>query len=278
MGKIKKTKKPAICFLCKDLHKETYSFGVSISKELGVPVYFIVDTPIQNDFEPKNADNAFIVRISDSICLSSGFENCMITGGKVNTVLQKNPISYDKMLYYFCKIELDIDFLFVFEDDVFIPSAAAVQNLLTKYIGFDLVTPNNMKKEDDVMDWHWNSVVDKVDPPYYYSMVSAFGLSRKMLNVINNQVESKGTLFFTEVMFNTLAMQNGLKVTDAFELKSVVWMGNWGIDEFLLLPNNVFHPKKDLENFQAYRQEILDKRKSKYKPKNNLPPFIKGLM
>lgn len=278
MANNKKIKKQAVCFLCKDLHKETYSFGTSIAEKLGVPVYFVVDSSEANNYELKNVDNVFIVRIADAVCVGSGFQNCMITGGKVNTVLQKNPISYDKMLYYFCKIELTIDFLFVFEDDVFIPFDSTVKNLLAKYGDFDLVTPNNIKKEDDVMDWHWNSVVDKVDPPYYYSMVSAFGLSRKMLNVINKQVETKGTLFFTEVMFNTLAMQNGLKVTDAFELKSVVWMGNWGIDEFLLLPDNVFHPKKDLENFQAYRQEILDKRKSKYKPKNNLPPFIKGLM
>ena len=274
----KKIKKQAVCFLCKDLNKETYSFGTSIAEKLGVPVYFVVDSSEANNYELKNVDNVFIVRIADAVCVGSGFQNCMITGGKVNTVLQKNPISYDKMLYYFCKIELTIDFLFVFEDDVFIPFDSTVKNLLAKYGDFDLVTPNNIKKEDDVMDWHWNSVVDKVDPPYYYSMVSAFGLSRKMLNVINRQVETKGTLFFTEVMFNTLAMQNGLKVTDAFELKSVVWMGNWGINEFLLLPDNVFHPKKDLENFQAYRQEILDKRKTKYKPKNNLPPFIKGLM
>jgi hypothetical protein len=255
----KKTKNQAVCFLCKDLHKETYSFGTSIAEKLGVPVYFVVDSSEPTDFELKNVNNVFIVRIADAVCVGSGFQNCMITGEKVNTVLQKNPISYDKMLYYFCKIELTIDFLFVFEDDVFIPFDSTVKNLLAKYGNFDLVTPNNIKKEDDVMDWHWNSVVDKVDPPYYYSMVSAFGMSRKMLNVINKQVETKGTLFFTEVMFNTLAMQNGLKVTDAFELKSVVWMGNWGIDEFLLLPNNVFHPKKDLENFLAYRQEILDK-------------------
>jgi hypothetical protein len=279
MAKQKKTVKSAICFLCKDLHKETYSFGTSVAEKLNIPVYFVVDSSKPNDFELKNKENVFIVRIADSVCVGSGFQNCMITGGKVNTVLQKNPISYDKMLYYFCKIELTIDFLFVFEDDVFIPFDSTVNNLLAKYSHFDLVTPNNLKKEDDVMDWHWNSVVDKVDSPYYYSMVSAFGLSRKMLNVINKQVETKGTLFFTEVMFNTLAMQNELKVTDAFELKSVVWMGEWGIDEFLLLPNNVFHPKKDLDNFVNYRAGIIVSRENKkYKPKNNLPPFIKDLM
>ena len=278
MGKQKKPKNPAICFLCKDLNEETYRFGLATSEKLSIHVYFIVDSPEQTQVNLEQNTNTSIVRIADSVCVGSGFQNCMITGAKVNTLLQKNPISYDKMLYYFCKIELDVDFLFVFEDDVFIPTIDTVQHLLDTYKTFDLVTPNNFKKEDDVMDWHWNNVVDKVDPPYYYSMVSAVGLSRKMFHVINRQVADKNTLFFTEVMFNTLAMQNELAVTDAFELKSVVWMGEWGIDEFLLLPNNVFHPKKDLENFESYRELIQAKQKSKYKPKNKLPPFIKALL
>ena len=79
-------------------------------------------------------------------------------------------------------------------------------------------------------------------------------------------------------MFNTIAMQNNLKVKDAFELKSIVWLGDWGIDEFLLLPNNLFHPKKDLQSFGFYRNQIEEKKNSKYKPKNKLPNFINDLL
>jgi len=270
-------KNPAICFLCKDLHPETYKFGQQITERLSIPVYYVIDSCIIPDFVSVEA-LPYVVVIADSSSVKAGFQNCMITGQKVNTVLSKNPVSYDKMLFYFCRRELSIDFLFVFEDDVFIPSIETVANLVNGASSFDLVTPNNFYKDDEVYDWHWKSVLDKIDPPYYFSMVSAFGLSRNLLNVIDEYVKKNNTLFFTEIMFNTLAMQNNLAVTDAFELKSVVWQGGWGINEFLLLPDNVFHPKKDLENFEHYRAEILRLKDSRIPIENNLPPFIKELM
>ena len=277
MKKNEKTKNLAISFLCKDLQPETYNFGEKIRSQLGLPVYYVIDSCIIPDFVTVEALPDMVV-ISDSTCVEAGFQNCMVTGQKVNTVLSKNPISYDKMLFYFCRRELSIDFLFVFEDDVFIQSVETVANLMNGSSDFDLVTPNNFYKDDKVYDWHWNSVLDKIDPPYYFSMVSAFGLSRNLLNVIDEYVKKNNTLFFTEVMFNTLAMQNNLSVTDAFELKSVVWQGEWGINEFLLLPDNVFHPKKDLENFEEYRADILRLKDSRIPIENNLPPFIKELM
>jgi hypothetical protein len=62
---------------------------------------------------------------------------------------------------------------------------------------------------------------------------------------------------------------------DAFELKSIVWMGEWGINEFLLLPNNVFHPRKDIENHYKLRESTKLERFLHVKPKNNLPDFLK---
>jgi hypothetical protein len=79
-------------------------------------------------------------------------------------------------------------------------------------------------------------------------------------------------------MLNTIAMQSGLKVQDAFELKSVVWNGDWGLDEFVLLPNNVFHPMKNIETHHNFRELIKVTKKTNFKPKNKLPNFIKELM
>ena len=88
-------------------------------------------------------------------------------------------------------------------------------------------------------------------------------------------VEKNNTLYYHEVMLNTVAMQGDLSVIDAFELKSVVWQGNWGIDEFLLLPNNVFHPMKDLDIHPKLREQIKQYKQSNYKPVNKLPDFLK---
>jgi hypothetical protein len=105
-------------------------------------------------------------------------------------------------------------------------------------------------------------------------MVCACGMSRKLLDEIKKYVKRNNTLFYIEVMFNTLAMQARLKVTDVKELKSIVWMGDWDIDEFLLLPNNIFHPRKDIGNHKNLRIEIKDAIDEKYIPLNRLPEFL----
>lgn len=266
------SKTVAIIFLCNKLHEETYTFGQRIKQETGVNVYWVCDNPDTGDMKDEG-----IITIEDDVCVQSGYHNCMITEGLTMTLIKKNPISYDKMLYHFCRNKPH-DFYAVFEDDVFIPSVEAVVNFINTYHEYDLVTPNNFLKDDDLMDWHWRSVIDKIKPPYYFSMVSAFGCSQKMFDVIENYVNEHKTCFFTEVMFNTLAMQNELNVTDALELKSVVWMGKWELDEYLLLPNSFFHPKKELDKFKEYRELIDSKKGTKYKPKNTLPDFIRQLM
>jgi hypothetical protein len=109
-------------------------------------------------------------------------------------------------------------------------------------------------------------------------MVCAFGMSKNMAKEIEQFAFKNLTLYYHEIMLNTIAMQKGLKVIDAFELKSIVWQGKWGIDEFLLLPNNVFHPIKDIDKHPKLREQIIQAKNDIYKPVNNLPDFIKNLM
>ena len=116
------------------------------------------------------------------------YKNCVYIEGE--TQVKKNPIAWDKFLYSFCALDnTTYDFVMVFEDDVFIPSIKTITNFYEKYKKFDLITANNFKKEDAIMDWHWRSVIGKISAPYYYSMVCGMGLSRKMLNVIKEYVE-----------------------------------------------------------------------------------------
>jgi hypothetical protein len=257
----------AIAFLTRFPHQETMAFASQIAQNKKYDVFIISDTP--NNLQ---CDNVCIVRLDDSICINSGFVNSNISTNA--THIKKNPIAWDKMLYYFCRIANTYEFVWVFEDDCFIPSISTIHNLHKKYSYSDFVSPNDFLKMDNGMDWHWLSVVDKIKPPYYYSMVCACGISRKLLKAVDDYVKKNNELFYIEVMFNTLAHHQKLKVTDAFELKSIVWMGKWELDEYLLLPNNIFHPKKELDQFENYRKEIKKAKRKKYQPINNLPPFL----
>jgi len=270
--------KTAVVFLCKEYNKSVWEFAKQIKQKTSFDPYIIIDEviPENTGFSIKDAlDGPATIHVSEKYCIEKGYHKSNIKG---STHIQKDPIAMDKFLYMFCE-HLKYDFIWCFEDDVFIPKIETIVNLHEKYSSFDLITPNNFYKDNSFPDWHWPHIFKCAEPPYYYSMVCAMGMSSKMLDVIKKQANEKKELFFIEAMFNTLAMQDkDLRVTDAFELKSVVWMGDWGIDEFLLLPNNVFHPRKDIDNHFELREKIETCKQEGYVPKNKLPNFIKQLM
>lgn len=261
--------KTAIAFLPKSPQPETYNFAEEIATKSEFDVYIITDEQWERNQLCTDTQNCKVIYIADEVCMLSGYKN-----SNIYTHIKKNPIAWDKMLYYFAEINTAYDFVWVFEDDVFIQSVSTLKKLHLNYSTFDLVVPNNFLKKDNLMDWYWKHIFQKTKPPYYYSMVCACGLSKKMIGVVKKYVNNNKELFFIEAMFNTLAMQNNLSVTDAFELKSVVWKGVWGIDEWMLLPDNVFHPLKDIEMYPAYRKMIEMGNMTNYIPINKLPSFI----
>jgi hypothetical protein len=269
-------KRKAVAFLTKHPQLETLAFAEEIAYETDFDVYIFSDELYMQKEKYVITPTFKVISISDEKCRDANYINSNISDNQ--THIKKNPIAWDKMLYYLCEIKTEYDTVWVFEDDVFIPNFETILNLDKKYDNFDLVTPNNFLKSDTALDWHWQHIMPKIDPPYYFSMVCACKLSDKMLNCVKEYVKTHQQLFYIEVIFNTLAMQNNLNVTDALELKSVVWQGEWGMDEFILLPNNVFHPKKNIEDYFHLRMEIDFNKKNGFKPINKLPKFITDLL
>jgi hypothetical protein len=263
--------KKAIVFLANVPNQGTLDFAIEIANTTDFYVFIVIDN--NDKYYGKSFQNVNIIQVPDNICLEKGYKNSNISDEA--THIKKNPIALDKFLYSFCEAHTMFDFVWVFEDDVFIPSVDTLVNIDDKYCNLDLITANNFAKKDLLLDWHWKHVIDKHDSPYFYSMICAMGLSRTMLNTIKRYVGWHNELFYCEVMFNTLAFHNQLKVKDAYEFKSIVWMGKWDIDEFLLLPNNVFHPRKDIDNHENLRKQIEEAKKTCYVPKNTLPDFVK---
>lgn len=264
----------AVAILSKNPCRGTLDFASLIALKTKYDTYLVIDEKV--DAKTMYRAKVNIVNYDDEHCKEHGYINSNI--GDDVTHIKKNPIAYDKALLHFAKIDTKYDFVFFIEDDVFFSDPLALNSLIDKYGNYDLVVGNNNKKHDDVMDWHWKYIVDKIEPPYYYSMVCACGMSRKMLDTINDYVTKNKYLFYIEAMFNTLAMQNKLLVAEVFELKSIVWLGNWGLDEFVLLPMNLFHPVKEPDNHKLLRELVRGMISRGHKAQNNLPEFIKDLM
>jgi hypothetical protein len=245
----------AIAFLCKKPNEDLVAFAQSISKK--ADVYIIVDdnTTTYNRFYYKGVNT---IQLADEVLKNKGFYGCNIDGDA--THIKKEVIAMDKMLYTFCVAQPFYEYVWVFEDDVFIPSAKTIEKLHKKYCHYDLVTPHNKLKNDSIPDWHWLKIFDKTEPPYHYSMVCAMGLSRAMLDRVQMYVNKNKRLFYQEAMFNTLAMKHNLKVKDAPELKTIVWKGDWGLIPFMCLPSNLFHPVKDTDKHSIFRAVLKENR------------------
>jgi hypothetical protein len=268
--------KVAIVFLSKTPNKGTLDFASIVAHKTTYDVHVISDDLIDTELNEFKRSKVKVIHITDEECLHSGYINSNI--GDNVTHIKKNPIAYDKALYEFAFLNPYYDFVWFLEEDVFVLNASVFTTLTEKYSIHDLVVANNFEKTDNVMDWHWKHIFNKIEPPYYHSMVCACGMSRAMLDTIHDYVSEKNTLFYIESMFNTLAMQRNLTVAEAFELKTIVWLGDWGLDEFVLLPENLFHPIKEPNNHHLLRDAVNGMIHRGYKPKNNLPEFIKLLM
>lgn len=212
--------------------------------------------------------------ILNETCVKNGYKNSSYSKGL--THIQNPIIALDRALYYFCKTSHgnEYDFVWFIEDDCFIPSIEALENLVIKYSEFDLVTSSHKKKIGTSKEWHWKKAFEVFEQPLFSSMSCCFGLSRKMLNLTRQHVQKHGELFFLEIMFNTIAAQNNLKIYTPPELSTICSKADWSLDDVLTLPNNIFHPYKDFKNAQKLRELISYAKKIDYVAVDKLPNFL----
>lgn len=254
--------KVAVVFLTKTPQQHTIDFAKQVSKDF--------DTYIVVDDEQYDCKDDIFIKVTDILCELKDYVGCNISESA--THIPKKVIAWDKFLYTFCEIKTDYDFVWVFEDDVFIYSVNSLISLNRYAEHYDLLVPNNFPKKDKTPDWHWRHIFDKIDAPYYHSMVCAMGISKRALSCIREHKTKQKGLFHIEAMFNTICMQNKLDVKTPLELVTIVWQGEWDVDHILQLRYNLYHPIKS--NHDDLRKQINDLRATNYKPTKKLPRFV----
>jgi len=237
-------KKSAVCYLTRTPDAETIEFAEELARDArissNVDIYIMID---DNNYQiPSNSLIKFI-QINNNECISNGYHS----SNKLE--MHKDCISWDKSLYYFCQIKRnDYSFVWLIEDDTFIPSVDAFFFLHDKYSkegNGDLICQKNDENlHGNTSGWKWADVVGKFSPPWYHSMVCAIGCSRRLLDAIANYAQQRRFLPFIEYMLNTIAMQNHLKVVNPPELNTIAFRENWTWEHVRQRPNNWFHPFK----------------------------------
>ena len=205
-------------------------------------IFIVIDS---NECSLPATSYVTFIRMNDEFCRGKGFFNA-------NQVFHKTPTAWDKALLYFTMIETGYKHVWFVEEDVFVPTTTILKQISVKYPTADLLVSDHSARIID-SSWSWWPVCDDgvIDPPHYHAMVCAIRVSRQLLQVVSSYVKEKKKLVFIEVMFNTLAAINKMRVETPIELSRVVHRHDW--DESKLDTKHLIHPVKDLALHEHYR-------------------------
>lgn len=211
-------------------------------------IYICID---KNDYNIPNYDGKIkIIKVDNKTCINEGFQN---THSRI-----KGATSREKALYYFYKNDINYDYIWFIEEDVFIPTIETIKIIDIKYPDNDLLVSNNEIINKKKKNWHWKLVNSQlsgiISLPFSRAMICAIRCSKKMLECIFNHALKYKTLFFCEVLFNTIALHNNLNVKDIEELKTIIWRKQNGWKKNEININNLYHPVKSIKNQYELRK------------------------
>ena len=194
--------------------------------------------------------NINFIKIENTKCQTTGYINSSLT-------LKKLISGWDKALYYFGVEEINYDFIWFMEDDVFFYSEDTILNIDKKYVNEDLLSNIYGENKNGAKNkWHWSKINIQYPPPYYCGMMCATRFSRNMMSCINKYTTSHKTLFFIEAMFPTVAIKNNLKYSTPNELTNITY--NKIPSKSIININNFYHPVKDLNDHVYFREDLND--------------------
>ena len=208
------------------------------------PTYIICDDP---SCETPTLSNITFVKLSDDDCKRTGY-----TGA--NPAIVKRPSAWDKVILYFCEQNLEPEHVWFIEEDVFVPRASIFKQLDQRYPTTDLVTKQHVKDSEDPGFEFWYDGDGKMDRPFYRSLVCSTRVSRRLFDKVKELRDSKKSLCFIEIIFNTLAVQNNFTIEKPEELQTIIFRHTW--TEGTVNENQLFHPVKDTELHDAYRERL----------------------
>lgn len=213
-------------------------------------IFFIIDNETFNtSYLIEKYPSINFIQISNFECSSNHFINS-------NFVIKKNPSGWDKVIYYFSTINTTYKLIWFLEDDVFVPTNKTIENIDNKYSQhIDLLSSSNLRNTDKNNEaWHWKQAKDKINLPWFKSMVCAIRVSQNLLSSIKNYVLENKELFFIEILFNTLCQHNSLRQFKIPELSNIVYRCKWKINQ--IKTNYLYHPIKDETTYNTFRSHF----------------------
>jgi len=234
-----------ICFLTVNPSELFYMFVKKLQDHnKKYNIYIVIDN---NNYTIPNYNNEIkLIKIKNSTCEQSGYKSSVLW-------LDNKACSRDKALYYFNNNNINYDYIWFLEEDVFIPSVNTIEDIDNKYNTGDLLVSEHNIINKKRYDWHWKYINRqiKINPPYASSMICAIRCSSKLLKCIDKYVKKYNNLFMDEALFNTISLKNKLIVNPIIELSTIVWKRDWKQED--INSSYLYHPIKCIMTQYQYR-------------------------
>ncbi|CAF1165390.1 unnamed protein product [Adineta steineri] len=254
----------ALCFIMKYPTYQNFSFVQELTedaKKYHLDIFMMIDDNRLNLSKISTKYDFRLLRIENNQSRYYGYQKSIELGDN-----EREITSWDKALLYFTVLNKNYSFVWLIENDVFIPSVQAFRSLHQLYFNTsDLIVPNStVNLIGKTSTWHWSMAADKLILPWASSMVNVVGLSQRMLVAIADYVRWLGEVPYHEFFFHSLAIHLNFTMVVPTELSAFFYRRHYSDEEVLRQPNNLWHSFKD-----RVRQSTMRKRLGDYISQNN---------
>jgi hypothetical protein len=189
-----------------------------------------------------------LIQINDYECKENGYWDS-------SYIIKKELISWDKALYYFNHINTKYDYVWFCEDDVYIRDITLIQKMDIEYPNSDLLTEtNDINTTGEIDSWiHWLKAKDTMKLPWCKSMICLCRLSKQLLNKIDKYTIEHKKLTFIEFLYNTIAYQNNMSISNPSELVNIHFDKKW--DKNNIDKTKIYHPFKNVDDHLEMRNK-----------------------
>jgi len=265
----KRTPRVAVCFLTTKPDPLWLQFVDELALGGGggdydVDVFVVADTP-ETVVLPVASPVRGVIQYNDSALEATGFTHMNFYVSRFVKHGRSNVSAWDKAVYAFARGEHRgrYDFVWMAEDDVFVPSAAALDSLTAAALQgpWDLVTPpHHVNDREHTGTWpNWGDLLEhRVRRPWRGGMACCVGMSPRYLDLLGRVVDQFGRLLFLEAMLFTVAHHNRdtIRHWEAPQLASIVYDYDWSLDHVAARPLNLYHPIKSVQRQHSLRMAL----------------------
>jgi len=240
--------KSAICIICVRPHSDLVDF---YNRFTNYKIFFLIDDYNFNcTYLRLRYPNVQFIQISNETCNKAGYKHSSYM--PTSSLVFNEIIGWDKAVYYFSKIKTDFDFVWFFEDDVFIHGEPTVQNIDNKYPLSDIICKDKARESlPGEWAWFWPAITIHFDRPYFQSPICAVRMSALLIQHIRDYIDQHKKMCFIEAMFPSIAHHHNLLYDTPEEFQGIYWRHDWNPSE--INQTGFFHPMKDIMEQNKYR-------------------------